>query len=268
MVPDDTNGITDVFVYARGADNPAPGSVDLSMALSDSPDPVIVNNPLTYTALVTNSGPAVATGVQLSLTLPNGTNFVSASTGCALSGSDVTCDIGNLASEAQVSRSIVLAPTLTGGMNILASVSANEADSNSANNQASAVTTVSAASGTQVPADLALTLSAPKSSKAGRKLLYTFAAKNRARVIASSVMVNIQLPGAVTLLKKPDFCTATGSQLACDLGTLGKKKSKRFAIKVKATAKGLITTAASVSSAAVSDPNLANNVVSKSMGVK
>ncbi len=269
LVVGDTNGIGDVFVHARGVDvTPTPDSADLSVTLSDNPDPIIVNNPLTYTTMVTNNGPAAATGVQLNLTLANGTNFVSAASGCVLSGADVSCPIGDLAMGAQVSRSIVAAPTLVGATNTRASISANQADSNSANNQASAVTTVTAAPGTQVSADLTLILRSPKSVKIGKNVLYTFAVKNKTKVLAPSVIVNIQIPDTVKLLKKPNYCTVTGTQLACDLGRLGKKKTKIFSIKVRSTTKGLITNTASVSSNLVRDTNLANNAITKSTKVR
>ncbi len=266
--PDLVPGVNDhgqrIFVRDRGVTG-APNSAGLSVTLADSPDPVTVGNPLTYTAFVTNNGSAAATDVQLSVTLPNGANFISASAGCIPSGVDVSCTIGGLAAGAQVNRSIVVAPTQAGGMNAQASVSAKD----SANTQANTVTTVAAASGTQVSADLALTMSAPKSVKAGKNVLYTFTVKNKTKVIAPSVAINSQLPDTVTLLKSPPYCTVTGSQLACNLKKpLGKKKSKSFSIKVKTTTKGLITNTASVSSTAVNDTNLRNNTVSKSTKVK
>ena len=45
---------------------------DLSVNLRDTPDPVITNALLTYVTSVTNHGPAVATGVMLTNTLPPG----------------------------------------------------------------------------------------------------------------------------------------------------------------------------------------------------
>ncbi|MEG4806375.1 choice-of-anchor Q domain-containing protein, partial [Microcoleus sp. F8-D1] len=47
-------------------------SLDLNITLSDSPDPITLGNPLTYTLTVNNTGNADATGVEAELTLPTG----------------------------------------------------------------------------------------------------------------------------------------------------------------------------------------------------
>ena len=51
-------------------------SADLSVTKTDSPDPVIAGNNLTYTITVSNAGPSDA-AVQLSDSVPTGTTFVS-----------------------------------------------------------------------------------------------------------------------------------------------------------------------------------------------
>ena len=71
-------------------------TADLSITKTDSPDPVIVGNNLTYTITATNNSPSIATGVTVTDTLPTGVTFISASPGCSLSGNTVTCNIGNL----------------------------------------------------------------------------------------------------------------------------------------------------------------------------
>jgi uncharacterized repeat protein (TIGR01451 family) len=51
---------------------------DLSVAVSDSPDPVTAGQDIVYTFLVGNSGPSAATGVVLSNALPANLSLVSA----------------------------------------------------------------------------------------------------------------------------------------------------------------------------------------------
>src|SRR5438045_1809106 len=56
-------------------------AADLSITKSDSPDPVLAGNNLTYTIAVTNGGPSVARGVQVTDPVPANTSFVSADSG-------------------------------------------------------------------------------------------------------------------------------------------------------------------------------------------
>jgi uncharacterized repeat protein (TIGR01451 family) len=75
---------------------------DLSVTKTDSPDPVIAGNDLTYTVTVTNNGPDTATSVTVTDNLPAETTFVScSSTGggvCGGSGNNQIVTFASLAS--------------------------------------------------------------------------------------------------------------------------------------------------------------------------
>ncbi|MBI3459898.1 DUF11 domain-containing protein, partial [Candidatus Acetothermia bacterium] len=76
---------------------------DLAVTKTDSPDPVIAGNNLTYTLTVTNNGPDNAGGVTVTDTLPGGVTFISAvpSQGsCSQSAGVVTCSLGTMANAA------------------------------------------------------------------------------------------------------------------------------------------------------------------------
>ena len=154
-------------------------SADLALTKTDSPDPVTAGSNLTYTISVTNSGPDGATGVTVTDTLPASVTFVSASasqgTGCTGTAT-VTCALGSLASAAVATVTIVVTPTTAGTITNTASVSAKEADPFTANNAATAVTTVSA----NLP-DLIVSapLSAPNASGAGLTISVTDSTKNQ-----------------------------------------------------------------------------------------
>jgi uncharacterized repeat protein (TIGR01451 family) len=139
LVPNDTNGVRDVFVH----DDRPPA--DLSVAISDSPDPVAKGANLTYSVLTTNNGSGSAVSVQLIDTLPSTVRFVSATptTGsCAEPGGTVTCNLGDLANGASATVTIVVTPIKAGTITNTAQVSSMSPDPNPANNTATERTVV------------------------------------------------------------------------------------------------------------------------------
>ncbi|MDQ1591371.1 MAG: hypothetical protein QOG71_1998, partial [Pyrinomonadaceae bacterium] len=136
---------TSEFSACRTVTPPA-ASVNLALAMSDTPDPVTVNNNVTYTVTVTNNGPDAATNVTVTDTLPANTNFVSANSSqgsCnAPVGGVLTCNLGALASPAQATVTVVVTPTVIGSISNQAAVAGNEADPDNANNSATETTTV------------------------------------------------------------------------------------------------------------------------------
>ena len=118
---------------------------NLKLTKSDSPDPGAVGSPLTYTIKVENLGPATATGVTITDTLPNSVEFVSASQGCTLQGRRVTCNVGQLAATgggASETVEIVARPTKPGTLSNTARTDSNERDPTPANNSDTEETTV------------------------------------------------------------------------------------------------------------------------------
>jgi uncharacterized repeat protein (TIGR01451 family) len=74
----------------------APGDADLGVVKSASPAHALVGGPISYTIVVTNYGPATATGVNLVDTLPAGVTFVSATPqqgSCSGTG-PINCSLG------------------------------------------------------------------------------------------------------------------------------------------------------------------------------
>ncbi|HWQ32378.1 MAG TPA: FG-GAP-like repeat-containing protein [Blastocatellia bacterium] len=118
---------------------------DLSVSLSDQPDPVMVGNTLTYTLTVTNNGPDIATGVTVTDTLPAGATFVSAtaSQGSCSGSGPVTCGLGEMPAGGKVTISIVVTPNATATISSTASVTSTIPDLNAANNSATQQTKVS-----------------------------------------------------------------------------------------------------------------------------
>ncbi|TMK94334.1 MAG: DUF11 domain-containing protein, partial [Actinobacteria bacterium] len=129
--------------YAIGC---APPSADLSVTKTDSPDPVHVGQNLTYTIKVTNNGPDAATGVTATDPLPKntGNGTVSTTQGtCSISKATVSCSLGTIASGGTVTITINVKPSSKGQITNTVSVSsASPPDPNTANNKATATTTV------------------------------------------------------------------------------------------------------------------------------
>jgi uncharacterized repeat protein (TIGR01451 family) len=123
----------------------SPTAIDLAVSVSDTPDPIILGNLLSYAVSVTNRGPAAATGVMITNTLPPGATLVSAGAlnGCVTLGADVVCSLGSLAAGTATNAVFTVnAPLAFGQATNIVAVGATEQDFNLANNRATAVTTV------------------------------------------------------------------------------------------------------------------------------
>src|SRR5439155_8368955 len=91
----DPNNTNDLATDTTTVQNRA----DLSVTKTDSPDPVLAGNNLTYTITVHNNGPDDALDVSVADAVPTGTTFVSAtaSQGAAgESGGVVTANLGTI----------------------------------------------------------------------------------------------------------------------------------------------------------------------------
>ncbi|WP_197452220.1 FG-GAP-like repeat-containing protein [Rosistilla carotiformis] len=122
---------------------------DLSITSTDTPDPVVAGNTLTYTLEVHNNGLGDATGVTVVDTLSTNVqiDFVSTSQGTPTwIGNEVTIDLGDLASggSATISITVIVDPNTANAITSFATVSGNETDIDSANNSASDTTTIEA----------------------------------------------------------------------------------------------------------------------------
>ncbi|OGO60658.1 MAG: hypothetical protein A2032_06555 [Chloroflexi bacterium RBG_19FT_COMBO_49_13] len=116
---------------------------DLAVTKSDTPDPVVIGEPITYTLAVSNAGPDDATGVSVVDTLPAGVTFDHASAGCVEASGVVTCEVGDLASGGLVEIIIVvISPSEAGNITNTATVSGDVADLNPSNNTATQDTMV------------------------------------------------------------------------------------------------------------------------------
>ncbi len=120
------------------------GQADLAITKTDSPDPVLVGDLLTYVIHVTNAGPDDAANVKVTDTLPSTVTFDSASSGCS-GTKTVTCSLGTIANGESATLIIRVVPNKKGKVTNQATVSSSTPDPVAANNAASATTTVNPA---------------------------------------------------------------------------------------------------------------------------
>ncbi len=190
---------------------------DLAITKTDSPDPVTVGSPLTYTITVTNNGPNQATSATVSDTLPAGTALVSAtaSQGTCSGTTTVTCSLGaiNAAASATVTIVVLVTSSASSTLTNTATVSGAPTDPNTANNSATATTTVSGS------ADLAVTKSdSPDPVTAGEDITYTIDLNNAGPGDAQSVTLSDLIPAGTTFVS---FTQDSGPTFTCTVPAVG-----------------------------------------------
>jgi uncharacterized repeat protein (TIGR01451 family) len=133
-----------VFLEGGGITRADPPRADLALTKSDSPDPVLVENELTYELAVTNHGPDLASDVVVTDNLPDTVALLSvlSSQGSCSGITTITCELGTLAAEATATITIRVATLETGTVSNTASVTASERDPVPGNNSATETTEV------------------------------------------------------------------------------------------------------------------------------
>ncbi len=119
-------------------------SADLVLAMVGLPNPVLLGNNVTYTLTVSNLGPATASTVKLTNTLPAGVTLISANpVGYTLAGSVLTfTNLGSILGGAQTNATITIKPLAVGTITNQAACGSPLADPVAANNSAAVKTVV------------------------------------------------------------------------------------------------------------------------------
>ncbi len=224
---------------------------DLQVTKSDSPDPVVAGETLTWTVTVTNNGPSDATGVVLDDVIPTGVTVNTISAPCA---GGFPCSIGNLAAGASqvVIIQVTVNSSTTGVLNNTATVSGNETDPDPGNNTTTEPTTVITS------ADLQVTKTDnPDPVFAGDPLTWTVTVTNNGSSDATGVVLDDTLPPEVTVVAISAPCAGG---FPCTIGDLAAGASVVVTIDVTVdpAATGTITNTATVSGNET-DPDPSNN---------
>jgi uncharacterized repeat protein (TIGR01451 family) len=204
-------------------------SADLSVQLSDAPDPAITEGEVTYTLTVQNAGPDAAPDTTVEDTLPPGTIFLSATAGCGEGSGVVSCDLGVLAPGASEELTMTVRVGAPGDYEDTALVQSASADPNPADNGDSETTTVNP------KADLSLALSDdPDPVFAGEEITYTVTAANAGPNSAADVTLEDTLGTETTFVSASAGCDHAAGVVSCDLGTVALGASPEVQIVVKA----------------------------------
>ncbi len=244
---------------------------DIEITKIDMPDPVAVGGTLTYVLTVTNNGPADASMIFVTDTLPAGVTFQSAtpSQGTADNTSNIVdWDVGDLAYKASANLTIVVtAPEEPGVITNTATVYGEYDEADETNNDITEDTTV-----TEITdADLVITkIDMPDPVDATKDMTYVLTVTNNGPATATSVNVTDTLPPGVTFKSTTPPVGIYDDSLGTvtwNIGDLAVGASSSLTILVAAPGyEGVITNTAAVTGAE-DDPVEENNIATASTRV-
>jgi len=199
-------------------------SADLAVTNAASPNPVIAGQDITYTAVVTNTGPSDAGAYTFQEKAPANTTFqraigpsgVSCGTPDPTTGL-VSCNASSLAAGATQTYQFVAAvdPATTNGTTITATAqlaNLTTTDPNLSNNSAPATATVATS------ADLFVTSvgAVPSPGTAGQDVTYSTTFGNNGPSVAANAVLTMTVPAGTT------FVSANGGILSCNAPVQGR----------------------------------------------
>ncbi|MGD8750619.1 MAG: DUF11 domain-containing protein [Anaerolineales bacterium] len=244
---------------------------DLALTKSDTSDPVVVGDDVTYSLMVSNNGPDAADNIVLTDSLPGSTTFASATPdqgSCGETAGVVTCNLGILAGSGSVGITITASTSTTGTLTNNASVTSDTLDPHATNNSASEDTAVILS----LPqADLSLTkVDALDPVTVGEPITYTLTVDNSGPDAAQGVVLTDTLPGSATFVSAtPNLgsCDELSGVVICSLGDILKGGGTSVEIVVTTTLTGTLTNNANVT-ASTEDPNPVDNNDSETTAVE
>ena len=263
-----------------------PDSADLAVTLVDAPDPVAAGGNLSYAIALANSGPNPAQDVTLTTAVPANTTFVSFTAPAgwvvnapAVGGTGtITATFSGLnAPNSPFTLVVRVNPGTPGGTLVPLSVQSTSttADPNSANNAATASTTVAAGA---VSADLAVTVvDAPDPVAAGGNLSYAIALANSGPNPAQDVTLTTAVPANTTFVSftapagwvvNAPAVGGTGTITATFSGLNAPNSPFTLVVRVNpGTPGGTLVPLSVQSTSTTADPNSANNTATASTTV-
>lgn len=247
--------------------------LDLSISGFASPSTAQIFGNITYTLTISNSGPATASVVMFSNTLPANVTFVSATNTAHVTmitngAGLVSASFGTLASGATITVTIVGNAASSGSGFDVASVSGPDSDPNQSNNSISILSSVTAP-----VADVGISMSGPASSFAGTTNNYSLTVTNKGPATALNIVITNNLSFSTGSMFRfvPTTSTSTGTggppsvdgfgNLTINIGNLAPGGSAVATVSIVCTQATTFTNIM-VAKTISTDNNLTNNTAS------
>ncbi len=195
---------------------PVTANVNLGITKTDTPDPVVAGQTLTYTINVSNAGPSDAAGVSVLDNIPDGIRVTSvtgtvgtttipqnsitipasASDTTASNPDDITINLGALANAgtAVITVSAIVLDATRGSISNVATVSTTSNETDTSNNSSTASTTINATAGLTITKT-----DSPDPVIAGQTLTYTIDVTNSGPSSATNVVLSDNLPDGLKI---------------------------------------------------------------------
>lgn len=251
---------------------PVVSASDLEMTLS-APTTTFVSNSVTYSITVSNAGPANATNIVVTDTLPPGLVYTGSTCGCTVSTNSLasgllTFTFPTLSAGSEVTMSFNALANTAGYLTNSAVAISSELELN-VNNEQTNVVNVSTPS-----ADLGVTLSdSPFFVTNGTVVTYTVVVSNAGPAAATSVIATNTLPSGFVLLTNmtqvsSGAVTNTNTTTTWTIGSMTNGASQTMTLQAGAAVASTGNYQDNVTvGSAVLDPNKANNFASVKTGV-
>jgi uncharacterized repeat protein (TIGR01451 family) len=229
----------------------APGDADLAISQTISPNPVTIGNSLTYELVGVNNGPAPASGVVVSDTLPSSVNYVSGAvtaggTGCTYDDPSrlVTCGLGNLAVDGSATATLQLNAVVVGEQLNVASITGVQDDPNTENNSASQTHQIAEAGAV----DLAVSVTdSPDPLTQGDTVTLTVVVSNSGPSESTLTMLDVTVSqGVISTISPASGSCTSGGTISCKLGTLAADAQTQVVIElvtISSSPNNLVTSA-------------------------
>ena len=241
----------------------APEPADLTITISPSAHPAI-GQPLTYLVTVNNAGPAVATDVVLTDTLPAGLTYTSSHSskgGAPLqAGGVVQVDFGSIAAGTSATLTIVASPGPGASGNPLVDTArANDPEPDETPSNRAQTNTISISP----PAHLVLGIApTPTSPLVNQAVTYTLSVTNAGPADATGVVGTDTLPAGATFKSASTGAIPANGKVALALGTIPSGQTRTATFVVIPAAIGGLTDSATVAADQFDPPPLDNSATS------